>query len=254
MKNKKSKNLKTINLDADNLHYKILNEKIHQAIKKGFKKIIIKNVCGQRYIGDGLQNKDLEIIIDGVPGNDLAAFMDGPKIIVKGNAQDGVGNTMNSGEVIVYGDGGDIIGHSMRGGQIYVQGDVGYRVGIHMKAYKQLFPVVVVGGGARDFLGEYMAGGLLVILGLKQQKEILGDFVGTGMHGGNIFIRGEVDPRCLGKEVKITHPTEEDISLLKKYISKFCKYFNFDLNLVFKKPFIKLYPYSHRPYGRLYAY
>lgn len=39
------------------------------------------------------------IEIEGVPGEDLAAFMDGPRIIVHNNAQDGVGNTMNSGQV-----------------------------------------------------------------------------------------------------------------------------------------------------------
>ena len=74
--------------------------------------------------------------------------MDGPKIIVHGNGQDGIGNTMNSGTIIIHGDAGDILGHSMRGGQIFVKGDVGYRVGIHMKEYKDLVPVVVVGGAA----------------------------------------------------------------------------------------------------------
>ncbi len=36
------------------------------------------------------------------------------------------------------------------------------RVGIHMKAYKDMFPVVIIEGKVRDFLGEYMTGGLLV--------------------------------------------------------------------------------------------
>jgi glutamate synthase domain-containing protein 3 len=262
VKKNKEKMMKSITIDAEGIHYKVLNEKIHQAIRKGYKKIILNNVCGQRYIGDGLRGEDVEIIIDGVPGNDLAAFMDGPKIIVNGNAQDGVGNTMNAGEVIIYGDAGDITGHSMRGGKIYIRGDVGYRVGIHMKAYKDLFPVVIVGGTARDFLGEYMAGGLLVILGLNTSAhsstnlstEIVGDFVGTGMHGGSIFIRGEVDSRRLGKEVKITKPTDEDMQLLKRYLSEYCEYFKLNLNKILKKPFIKLYPYTHRPYGKLYAY
>lgn len=245
---------KSIKINAEGLYYKVLNEKVHKAINKGYKKIILNNVCGQRYIGDGLRGEDIEIIINGVPGNDLAAFMDGPKIIVRGNAQDGVGNTMNAGEVIIHGDAGDIIGHSMRGGRIFVKGDVGYRVAIHMKAYKNLFPVVIVGGTAKDFLGEYMAGGLLVLLGLNTKKEIVGDFVGTGMHGGSIFIRGEVDERCLGKEVKITQPGEDDQVLLRQHLNAFCKYFDYSLSQILKKPFIKLYPYTHRPYGKLYAY
>lgn len=249
---------KEIRIDAQGLHYKVLNEKIHQAINKGFKKVILDGVCGQRYIGDGLKGEEIEIIINGLPGNDLAAFMDGPQIMVKGNVQDGVGNTMNGGEIVVYGDAGDIVGHSMRGGRIFIKGEAGYRVGIHMKAYRDMFPVVIIGGRVKDFLGEYMAGGLLVVLGLVHSlpnpESIVGDFVGTGMHGGNIFIRGEVDQRCLGKEVKIAKPAAEDYNLLKRHLKDFSGYFNLNLEEIFKPPFLKLYPYTYRPYGRLYAY
>ena len=239
-------------VDAQGLHYRILNEKLHGIIKKGERHILVKNVCGQRYIGDGI-GEDVEITIEGVPGNDLAAFMDGPRIIVKGNAQDAVANTMNRGEVIIHGDAGDIVGYAMRGGKVFIRGNVGYRVGIHMKAYKESFPVVIVGGGAMDFLGEYMAGGLLVALGLDCD-EIVGDFVGTGMHGGTIFLRGEVDPASLGKEVKTGEITPEDMNLLKTHIGEFCACFKLDLNEILKKPFTKIYPYSHRPYGTIYAY
>jgi glutamate synthase domain-containing protein 3 len=239
-------------IDAQGLHYRVLNERIRAVMRDGTRRIVIKNVCGQRYIGDAL-GENAEIILEGVPGNDLAAFMDGPSITVRGNAQDGVGNTMNRGEVIIYGDAGDIVGYAMRGGRIFVRGDVGYRVGIHMKAYKDFFPVVIVGGGARDFLGEYMAGGLLVVLGLNGRK-VAGDFIGTGMHGGQMFLRGEVDPRMLGKEVKIRKVTREDSKLLKKHVGDFCSYFGFDLAEILKQPFTKVYPYSHRPYGTIYAY
>ena len=53
--------------------------------------------------------------VNGTPGNDLASFMDGPHIVVHGNAQDGGGNTMNGGEVIVHGRAGDVTGHAMPG-------------------------------------------------------------------------------------------------------------------------------------------
>ncbi len=239
-------------IDAQGLHYRSLNKRLRGLIKEGEKSLFVKNVCGQRYIGGGVEG-EVEIIIEGVPGNDLASFMDGPRIIVKGNAQDGVGNTMNKGEVIIYGDAGDIVGYSMRGGRIFIQGNVGYRVGIHMKAYKEFSPVVVVGGGAKDFLGEYMAGGLLVVLGLNS-SEIAGDFVGTGMHGGAMFLRGEVEPARLGKEVKIGKVTTQDMDLLKKHIGDFCNSFELNLDEILKEPFTKIYPYSHRPYGTIYAY
>jgi len=239
-------------IDAQGLHYRSLNKRLRELIEEGEKRILVRNVCGQRYIGGGI-GEEVEIIIEGVPGNDLASFMDGPRIIVRGNAQDGVGNTLNRGEVIIHGDAGDIVGYSMRGGRIFIQGNVGYRVGIHMKAYKEFFPVVIVGGGAKDFLGEYMAGGLLVVLGLNG-GEITGDFVGTGMHGGTMFLRGEVEPARLGKEVKIGEVTPKDMSLLKGHIGDFCACFDLDVEEIFQKPFSKIYPYSHRPYGTIYAY
>lgn len=242
-----------IKIDAYSLHYKVLNEKIRELVKSGYKKIYIENVLGQRYIAAGLKEKGVEIYIDGIPGNDLACFMDGAKIFVNGNCQDGVGNTMNSGEIIINGNTGDITGHSMRGGEIYIKGNVGYRVGIHMKAYKNLYPVIVIGGTAGDFLGEYMAGGLIIILNLEKKDKVVGHLIGTGMHGGEIFIRGKVGD-TIGKEVKIFKAEKDEIRRIKKYIEKFCNYFNNELEKIISDEFIKLIPISKRPYGKIYIY
>jgi len=77
-----------------------------------------------------------------------------------------------------------VLGYGMRGGKVFIKGDVGYRVGIHMKAYENLVPIMVCGGKSRDFFGEYMAGGLLVLLGMNSQFDgpLVGGYVGTGMH------------------------------------------------------------------------
>jgi glutamate synthase domain-containing protein 3 len=75
--------------------------------------------------------------------------MDGPHIVVHGNAQDGCGNTMNGGEVIVHGRAGDVTGHAMRGGRIWIRDDAGYRVAIHMKEYEDKRPIIVIGGTAQ---------------------------------------------------------------------------------------------------------
>ena len=40
---------------------------------------------------------------------------------------------------------------------------------------------------------------------------LAGDFIDTGMHGGQMFLRGEVDPRRLGKEVKRGEVTDDDM-------------------------------------------
>jgi len=243
-------------IDAKGVYYRLLNQTIREAVSKGEKEIHLKGINGQRYIGDGLRGGDVKITIDGVPGNDLAAFMDGPTIIVNSNAQDCVANTMNAGKVIVHGHAGDVLGYGMRGGKLFVRGDVGYRVGIHMKAFKDNSPVIVVGGVARDFLGEYMAGGTLILLGLDAKKDqpLTGNYLGTGMHGGVIYVRGNIEDYQLGREVGKAEMTDEDKSTLSKYLKEYCKDFELDFKKIIDKDFLKLSPLSSRPYGKLYAY
>lgn len=242
-------------LDAKNVHYKVLNFMIEDAVNSGAEKVIVNNVNGHRYICDGVAKK-VEIVIHGTPGDDLGAFMNGPKITVFGNAQDGTGNTMNDGEIVIHGDARDIVGHSMRGGKIFVKGDVGYRVGIHMKQYKDRHPIIIAGGSAGDFLGEYMAGGLIVILGIgKEESEIAGDFIATGIHGGELFVRGKVEEARLGIGAKIDMINEQDkeklTSVLKEFSSKFGYAEKEILNII--PQLTKIVPKSHRPYGKLYT-
>ncbi len=240
-------------IDAKGIHYRQLNKSIREAVAKGEKEFELDNIGGQRYIGDGL-NENVKITINGTPGNDLGAFMNGPRIIVNANAQDGIANTMNAGEIIIHGSAGDIIGYGMRGGKVYIKGDAGYRVGIHMKEYKKQVPVIITGGTAGDFYGEYMAGGIMILLGMNGKSPIVGDYVGTGMHGGVIYIRGKVDPYHLGKEVSCLELNEEDTKLIGSFLKEYCEYFGFDFNEVMSGKFMKLVPLSHRPYGNLYVY
>jgi glutamate synthase domain-containing protein 3 len=244
-----------VDINASSVYYRDLNAQMRDIVADGAMKINLYNVHGQRYIGTDI-NKSVEIEIFGTPGNDLGAFMNGPRIIVHGNAQDGIGNTMNEGEIIVHGRAGDTVGLSARGGKIFIQGDVGYRTGIHMKEYKEKKPVIVIGGTAQDFLGEYMAGGVMILLGLNlgEGKSHRSKYVGTGMHGGVIYLRGDIPEWQLGKEVGITEVGEADDDTLNMYIVEFAREFGYDADEILNHRFIKLYPRWLRPYGRLYAY
>jgi glutamate synthase domain-containing protein 3 len=245
----------TVTIDAKGIFYRELNAKLRQMVSNGNQKIELRNVYGQRYIGTDL-GKPVEIEIFGTPGNDLGAFMDSPRIIVHGNAQDGCGNTMNNGEIIIHGHAGDILGLSARGGKIFVKEDVGYRAGIHMKEYQDKKPMVVIGGTAQDFLGEYMAGGIMILLGLNFEKgeRHKANFIGTGMHGGVIYMRGEVQEFQLGKEIGVAELDDDDQLVLKKLVSEFASHFDYNVEEILKHKFIKLFPLYLRPYGRLYAY
>jgi len=246
-----------VRIDASGLFYRDLNEAVRNAIKDGVEKVELHSVFGQRYIGTRLRGHDpVEIEIFGTPGNDLGAFLDGHRIVVHGNAQDGVGNTMNSGEIVIHGHAGDILGMSMRGGKIFVREDVGYRAAIHMKEYKDKRPAIVIGGTAQDFFGEYMAGGVVILLGLnlKENEAHRANFIGTGMHGGAIYIRHGVRDYQLGKEVGVLEPGGKERELLERYVGEYAAHFNYDAREILKSRFIKLLPLSKRPYGRLYAY
>ncbi len=242
-------------IDAKNLHYALLNKMIREAIKTGKREIILNNVNGQRFIGDGLTEK-VKLTINGVPGNDLGAFMNGPEIIVNNNAQDGVGNTMNGGKIIIKGIAGDVCGYGMRGGKLFILGDAGYRVGIHMKGYRDMIPVIIIGGNAGNFLAEYMAGGIIILLRMFGRKgnNNQPDFLGTGIHGGTIYVRGEVDKKRLGKGAGIFELTQEDKRLLEELIIEYARDLNLNAEEILKSSFTKLRAISTRPYGKLYVY
>jgi len=244
-----------VNVDASGVYYRDLNTRLRDIVTNGTLKIELRNVHGQRYIGTDL-DKPVEIEIFGTPGNDLGAFMNGPRIIVHGNAQDGCGNTMNEGEIIVHGHAGDTVGMSARGGRIFIREDVGYRACIHMKEYREKKPVVVVGGTAQDFCGEYMAGGTLILLGLNlgKGKNHRARFLGTGMHGGVMYVRGNVDEYQLGKEVGVAELEDNDRAAIGEYVGQFAGYFDYDAAEILAHKFIKLFPRELRPYGRLYTY
>ena len=244
-----------LKIDAMNVPHQELNSRIKQAVNEGIKHIELYNVHGQRYIGTDII-APVEIVIRGTPGNDMGAFMNGQRLVVYGNAQDGSGNTMNGGEIIVHGHAGDITGLAARGGSIFVRDDVGYRAGIHMKEYKEKKPVFVIGGTAQDFVGEYMAGGIMVLLGLNLE---LGEshsarYIGTGMHGGVMYVRGDLEQYQLGKEVGVADLEEGDLEQVSRLVKTYTGYFGGDASFILQGKFSKLYPKSLRPYGRLYAY
>jgi glutamate synthase domain-containing protein 3 len=243
-----------LKVDAEGLYYRDLNCLLRQAIAAdGIKRIEIRNVCGQRYIGTDLDTQ-AQIDIYGTPGNDLGAFMSGPKLVVHGNAQDGCGNTMNEGEIIIHGHAGDVTGNSMRGGKIFVRDYVGYRVGIHMKEYQKKIPQIVVGQTAGDFLAEYMAGGVMVILGLNLEgcEKCKAKFVGTGMHGGVIYERGEILQPVNG--TKVMTVGKRDLQVIERLVKEYCSHFGADPAQIMAHPFKKILPVSKRPYEKLFSH
>ena len=235
-------------MDVKGLDFQAVNN----ALRASGRDCVIHNCIGQRFIGAGMSG--VNVTIKGIPGNALGAYLNGAVITVKGSAQDAVGDTMNDGEIIIHGNIGDAAGYAMRGGRIFVKGSAGYRAGIHMKAYKEKVPVMVIGGCAGSFLGEYQAGGVIVVLGLDRgDKRIVGNFPCTGMHGGKMFLRGDCADIVFPGQVTARKADEDDLAELKGYVGEYCELFGCDIDDIMDSEFTVVTPDSSNPYRQMYA-
>ena len=235
-------------IDAYGMESRALNDAVRAC---GEHTITIAHCIGQRYLGTALSDRTLEI--EGTPGNALGAYLNGGSIRVHGNVQEATGDTMNSGEIAVFGSAGDATGYGMRGGKIFVEGDVGYRCGIHIKAYRENKPAIVIGGRTGSFLGEYQAGGTIIVLGLHTDGlPIVGNFCGTGMHGGEMYLRTAQVPARLPVQVRAERvdALPEDAAAL---VREWCALFGREEGELLRCAYLRLTPDSSNPYHQLYV-
>lgn len=157
---------------------------------------------GGRFIGVGMSFRDSpatgKIVVSGSAGNCLANLNDGGVFEVTGNVADDLADTMSDGIVAVHGSAGDVAAQAMQGGRLFVRGSVGNRAAIQMREFGSRRPYMVICETAGDYLGEYMAGGRVVVLNLSNSPLPTGSYLGTGMVGGTIYVRGELRPAQLG--------------------------------------------------------
>jgi glutamate synthase domain-containing protein 3 len=119
-----------------------------------------------------------------------------------------------------------------------------------MKEFGESHPTMVIGGTAKDYLGEYMAGGTILVLGIGGSAPV-GRSLGAGMHGGRIFVRGKVSPEQLGPGAAISPLNAVDEREVRTLISDLVKAFGT------KVPddmcgYVKIAPSSSRPFSGYY--
>jgi glutamate synthase domain-containing protein 3 len=122
-----------------------------------------------------------------------------------------------------------------------------------MKEYKEKKPVIVVGGRVGSFLGEYLAGGLIVVLGLGARGAPVGNFTGTGMHGGKIFIRTDSELAGLPAQVTAEPAREDDLREIAPHVAEFAGHFEMDAKKLLGRGFYVLRPNAKNPYQQLYT-
>mgnify|MGYP001777178778 FL=1 len=215
--------------------------------------ITLKGCLGERYIGCG--SKEGVLHIEGTPGNALASYLDGATIYVDGNAQDAAADTMNAGLLAIRGSAGDALAYGMRGGRVYVLGDAGYRAGVHMKAYEDKKSILVIGGRAGSFLGEYLAGGTIIVLGLGYEgRSITGYFCGNGMYAGTIYLRTDKEPLDLSEKlIRRAVGRSEMESIIRPIVSDFASVFSLPVERCLEGDFIAIEADESKSYSQLYA-
>lgn len=234
-------------IDATGIDYQELNNQVRASGS-----CTITGCMGQRFIAAGLAGT--EITIEGVPGNALGAYLDGTNITVRGNAQDAVGDTMNAGSIVVHGGIGDTAGYAMRGGTIWIRDNAGYRTGIHMKEYKDKIPKIIIGGRTGSFLGEYQAGGVILVLGMHTDgKPIVGNFPCTGMHGGKMYLRSDCSEIAFPDQVNVRPSTADERNEIRGYVEEYCRLFGGDADAIMDAAFTTVTPDSSNPYRQMYV-
>ena len=89
-------------------------------------------------------------------------------------------------------------------------------------------------------------------LNMEEDKKCVARFVGTGMHGGVIYTRGNVFK--LSEGCKIAKAGKRDLCVIEGLVREYCGYFGNEYARVMGKQFCRITPLSKRPYEKLYSH
>jgi NADPH-dependent glutamate synthase beta subunit-like oxidoreductase/glutamate synthase domain-containing protein 3/Pyruvate/2-oxoacid:ferredoxin oxidoreductase delta subunit len=205
---------------------RILEERIQQAVAKGHRCIEVV-AHGQHGIGGRLWkagDEAVEIQVRGASGQRLGAMgFSNTLIRTEGPASDDVGWLNAGARIIVRGNATNGVGNAMAQGRIFIAGDIGAR-GMTMTKQNPRFapPELWVLGSVGDSFAEFMAGGVAVVCGYGKEKEtnVLGYRPCVGMVGGKIFFRGG-HPGHSEQEARLADLSDDEWRWLTNNIREF---------------------------------
>jgi glutamate synthase domain-containing protein 3 len=82
--------------------------------------------------------------------------------------------------------------------------------------------------------------------------EVIRGSLGSGIHGGTIYIRGKVPERLLGVSATAQPFTQEDDITLRPILEEFCRHFDVDMERIYEREIAKIGPSSSRPFSAYY--
>jgi NADPH-dependent glutamate synthase beta subunit-like oxidoreductase/glutamate synthase domain-containing protein 3/ferredoxin len=205
---------------------RILEERVQKAVADGHRSIEII-AQGQHGLGGRLWragSEPLSVRILGTSGQRVGAMgFPGTFIDVVGPASDDVGWLNAGARIIVRGNATNGVANAMAQGKIYVAGDIGAR-GMTMTKHNPRFepPELWILGGAGDSFAEFMAGGIAVICGHRphQADNVLGYHPCVGMVGGKIFFRGP-HQGFSAKDARLRVPDDGEWDWLKANLAQY---------------------------------
>jgi glutamate synthase domain-containing protein 3 len=223
-----------------------LAREIQRLYENGFRKFIVLNAKGHRFIANGLGpgTNDVRIDVYGSPGDYLASGVDGLEIHVHNNGQDQLAQIMKSGKLVVHGDVGQTFMYAAKGGDVFVLGNSAGRPLINAVGK----PRVVINGTCLDYLAEsFMAGdplnggGFVILNGITfdEQNNIVeletpypGGNLFSLASGGAIYVR---DPHEIVSEEQLnggefTGFNDEDWQLIEPYLKENALHFDIPLS------------------------
>jgi glutamate synthase domain-containing protein 3 len=193
---------KRTSIDCEGIDAHELNQKIRDAIRKGYGSIVIKNPGAKHSLGVGILNK-LNLIFEGSLGYFGIGCIDGPTVRVNGRVGWSCAENLMAGKVVIEKNAGSCFGAAIRGGDLICKGSVGARTGIDMKG-----GTIIIGGDAGAFTGFMMQRGRIIILG------DVGINLGDSMYDGTIFVGGEIG--SYGSDAVDSELTQSDQDWLRR--------------------------------------
>ncbi len=206
---------------------RILEERIQKAVSEGFRHIEV-TAYGQHGIGGRLWSagdEKITVNVLGTSGQRLGSMGFANTLIETfGPASDDVGWLNAGAKIIVHGNASNGVANAMAQGKIYIDGDIGAR-GMTMTKHNPRFepPELWVMGKAGDSFAEFMAGGIAVVCGVgaEVEKDVLGYRPCVGMVGGKIFFRGKQSSYSLSDAKLVTELPADEWNWLKANLKIF---------------------------------
>ena len=159
----------------------------------------VLNPDGAHAIAVGI-DAPVDVEIAGHVGYFCAGMNKSARILIDGNAGQGVGENMMSGLIRVKGDASQSAGATGHGGLLLIEGNAGARCGISMKGIDIVVKREI--GHLSAFMGQ---AGRLVVFG--DAGEALGDL----LYEARLYVRGKVGSLgadCIEKELRDEHRAE----------------------------------------------